>query len=249
MSMRNILKSVADQVNAGALGPNVTASVSGGYEPSKPSGNGHKLATPALPEPILDTFRQHRGGSDHTQWRLGDAVADAIVEMAGKVTQRRIYQAAAIETDYSIAEIRMLHETARGTDQSLRDEFDSVLVHAHYRVLRFIDDRGKKRAYLRWCVESADQFNGRPAPAAVLAKKVQKEMGLEPPPPTVGEILERATAQLDRAWDTDPAAVLRELSRYVDGKSENPMAGKATSDLRMAASELKTAAPRWGKTE
>jgi hypothetical protein len=197
MTIYDVLNSVAAQVNAGALGPNVTASVSGGREAAM------RVAHPPdkTPDAMRDDFRQYRGDTDDYHWRLGDCIDNWVVEMAGKITQRRIYRDAAIETDLSISEIRVLHETARGTDAQLRDEFGDVLTHSHYRVLRYVDDRSVKHGYLAWCVESADAFGGRPAPAAVLARKVKKEMGLEPPEPTFGELLARAVSALERARD------------------------------------------------
>mgnify|MGYP006935511899 CR=1 FL=1 len=159
-----------------------------------------------LPDAVLDKFRQRRGETDAHYWGLGDDVADAVVEFAGKITQQKIIKAAALETDLSNGEVRLLFETARAFDQSLRDEFAEVLTHQHYRVLRYLDDRAKQQAYLRWCLESADRYGGRPAPASILAKKVRRELGHEPPEPTFGELFERALTavqNLRSAADTD----------------------------------------------
>lgn len=154
-----------------------------------------------LPDEFLNKLRQWRGHNDPTYWGLGDDVADAIVEMAGQFTQQKIFKAAAVETEYSIAEVRLLWETARAFDKQMRDEFGDVLTHQHFRVLRYVDDRAKQEGYLRWCLESADMYNGRPAPAAILAKKVRRELGHEPPPPTFGELYERAVRAVENLRD------------------------------------------------
>ena len=220
MSVSEVLQSVADQINAGALGPNVTASTSGAATPSsdpRPRGETARtsasLAAPGamaraqrsavLPDSVLDRFRQFRGDGDDSRFSLGDEIETAAVEFAGKVTQRQLYKAAAIETDLSIAEIRLLHETARATDDSLRAEFLEPLTFQHFRVLRFLDDRAQRRGYLRWCVDSADDFGGRLAPAAVLARKVRRELGVEPPEPTAVELAERAAGLLRRALEIE----------------------------------------------
>jgi hypothetical protein len=269
MSVSKILRSVADQVNAGALGPDVTASVSGATARDIPSkvtfeagvmpavkaigqalrgdATAPKPTAGSLPEKLLEKFRQHRGENDDAYWAMGDDIDEAVVESAGRLTQNAVYGIAVREMEVSRAEVRVLHETARATDEKLRDEFADILTHSHYRVLRYIEDRSVQRGYLRWCLESADAFGGRPAPASVLAKKVQKELGIEPPEPTVGEILERATAQLDRAFDADPMATLRELGAYVARREDDPDAKSAVSDLRFAAFELRDAAQHWGK--
>lgn len=199
MTMQGVLDSVAAQVNAGALGPGVTASVRHGV-------NGHGMrhessTVKQLPESLLDSFRQFRGDTDRTYFGLGDAVDAAVVELAGRVSANRIYKAAALETEYSKSEIRLLHETARATPQSLRDEFDAYpLVHQHYRTVRYLDP-DKQRYYIRWAIESADAFGGRIAPASVLDKKIKKEMGIQPPEPTFLELVARALSAVERARD------------------------------------------------
>lgn len=161
----------------------------------------HSDGRPKPPETMMSDFRQFRGSGDATHWQLGDKIDEWVVEMAGKLSQARVYKAAALETEQSVGEIRKLHETARGTDAQLRAEFEDVLTSEHYRVLRYVDDRAKKLAYLKLCVESADDFNGRPMPAVILAKRVRKDSGLELPPPTFGDLIERAIAAVGRARD------------------------------------------------
>ena len=159
--------------------------------------------TTLLPPAIADCFRQYRGAGDTGKWQLGDRIEEIYTELAGRVTLTALYKSAALETEQSRAEVRQLHETARAFDTSLRAEFDDVLCWAHYRVLRYIDDRARKQAYLAWCVESADAYGGRPAPASVLAKKVLHDLGLEPPAATFGELLARAVTAIERARDAD----------------------------------------------
>ena len=200
--------------------------------------NGHR---PVLPDSITDTFRQYRGSTDADYFGLGDAIDAAVVELAGKVTAKAIYKQAAIETEYSIAEVRMLHETARAADSKLRAEFDDALTHAHFRAVRYIDERAVQRGYLRWCLESADQFGGRPAPARKLAEKIQAERGPQKPPPSLSDWLDRARANLDKVYEADPAVLWQWLGDYVAPQAEATL-GEAKTQLRIAASELKEAA-------
>lgn len=271
-SVHRVLRDAADKINAGALGPNASATYSGpstddvpntvtfdaaamagvraiGKELRRENGNGHKPAadTGDLPESLLERLRSHYGETDTAFWAMGDDIDDAVVESAGKLTQKRVYAIAAKEMNLSTAEVRLLHETARETDESLRDEFTEILTHQHYREVRYLHDRAVKRKYLTWCVESADQWGGRVATAARLKKKIQAELGETKPDPTVGEILERAVAVLDRALALDPKAVCRELSRYAERMSADPAAGQAKGELAFAASELLEAAKAWGK--
>lgn len=145
-----------------------------------------------VPEVVHNRFRQRRGANDATYWGIGDDICEFVAEFPGHGMQAAILRAAALDTEYSLAECRKLFETARVFDQSLRDEYGDILTHQHFRVLRYVDDRAKRAAYLRLCVESADAYGGRPMPAAVLDKRVQKDLGHEPPKPTNAELLERA---------------------------------------------------------
>lgn len=202
------------------------------------NGNGHEAV---LPDSIADKFRQYRGSTDRDFFGLGDEVDAAIVELAGQVTARHIYQRAAIETEYSIAEVRLLHETARAADGKLRDEFGDVLTHAHFRAVRYLDDRALQRRYLCWAVESSDLFGGRPAPARKLAAKIQAERGIQKPEPTLGDLLDRARTNLDKVFAADPAALWQYLGDYLAPQAEGVM-GEAKTQLRFAASELRDAA-------
>lgn len=145
-----------------------------------------------LPPALLDMFHQFRGGGDKHQWAIGQAVDDAIVEYAGKLTAERIIKAAVKEMEVSRGQVRKCREVWAATDANLRAEFDDALTFEHFAVLRFIGDRAQMRAYLQLAVESADDYGGRPMPAVILDKRVKADLGLEPPSPTPGELLERA---------------------------------------------------------
>ena len=71
------------------------------------------------------------------------------------------------------------------------------------RALPFRAARPRGRGSLRWCVPPAAAWGGRPAPAAVLARKVRRELGVEPPEPTAAELLERAAGLLRRALEIE----------------------------------------------
>ena len=98
--------------------------------------------------------------------------------------------------------MRMLHETARASDEQLRGEFDEPLVFAHFREVRYLGDRVLQVAYLKWCIESADDYGGRPAPASILRRKIQRERGTPAPPPTVAELFGRCLALCDRVLES-----------------------------------------------
>lgn len=151
-----------------------------------------------LPEALLDHMRQLRGVTDPYYWQRGDVVAEAVAELATHGMQTKIIKAAALEWELSRAEVRVLFETARACDKSLRAEYGDVLTHAHFRVIRYIDDRAKQAAYLRLCLESADSYGGRPMPAALLAKRVAQDAGHAPAEPTKGELIERAIKAVEK---------------------------------------------------
>lgn len=164
------------------------------------SGPADKPRRGELPPALLDRFHQHRGSGDKHQWQIGQDVDDAIIEYAGKFTAEKIIKAAVKEMEISRGQVRKCRETWAATDEHLRDEFD-VLTFEHFAVLRFIGDRAKMHAYLALAVESAELYGGRPMPAVILAKRVQKDLGLEPPPPTFGELLERALTAVTNLRD------------------------------------------------
>ena len=175
----------------------------------------------ALPESFLEQLRSHRGAGDAGKWQIGDAIETFHVEAAGRVTLRRLYRAAAVETERSIADVRMLHETARASDEQLRGEFDEPLVFAHFREVRYLGDRVLQVAYLKWCIESADDYGGRPAPASILRRKIQRERGTPAPPPTVAELFGRCLALVDKVlevYETDAEKALAEQVRALLGR-------------------------------
>lgn len=157
-----------------------------------------RIARSALPEALLDRFRQHRGETDAAYWSRGDDVADAIAEYAAHGMQAKIIRAAALEMELSRGEVRVLFETARACDPTVRDEYGDVLTHSHFRAVRYVDPPAKLRAYLALAVESAAAYGGRPMPAAKLAAKVRLDLGHAAPDPTKAELIERAVRAVER---------------------------------------------------
>lgn len=174
-----------------------------------------RAANGALPDDLLNKFRAYRGAGDDARWARGDLIEDASVEYAGKVTLRRLYRAAAVETELSIAEIRLEHETARAADERLRAEFEDALCWAHFREVRYVDDRARRQGYLRWAVESADDYNGRPAPAVILRKKIQRDNGQAPPPPSPADLFGRMLALADKVLEVCERDEERALAEQV----------------------------------
>src|SRR5258708_1085977 len=97
MTVQGVLNKVAEQVNAGALGPNVTASVSprvaaapNGSPPRNPAGaGGHNPPSDngrhSLPPAALDELHALRGGDDAHQWAIGRKIEQYAVEYAGRI--------------------------------------------------------------------------------------------------------------------------------------------------------------------
>lgn len=202
----------------------------------------HPAASTILPELVSARLEAAADTVSTLDWAIGDTVIELAAELAGHYSKAEITMAVATRAQLQPSAVRAREAAARFWDEAARAEYDG-LTYSHFRLaMRQADPR----ADMDWCLSSADDFGGQPASYHVYAAMVRERSGGKDEP-TVSDLLERAVAQLDRAWDGDPAAVLRELSRYVDAKAEIPIAGQATSDLRMAASELKTAAVGWGK--
>ncbi len=188
-----------------------------------PRTNGH--APDPLSPAIHDAFRAYRGGGDDSRFGLGDKLEEIHTELAGQVSLRQLYRAAALETDLSGAEVRLCHETARATDAQMRETFGDVLVFSHFRAVRYIDDRAKQQAYLQWCLESADLFDGRIAPASELVKRVAADNGHVKPAPTLAEALGRAVSAVERARDCADGSLYERLSEMAK-ELDKMLAGK-----------------------
>jgi len=192
-----VLKSVADQINAGALGPNVTASVSPRVAAAAPAApvahtNGH-----SLPPEDLDDLHAFRGAGDKYQWELGRKIEILAVKYAGKIPLTRIWKDAASAVECSRAQIRKTHETWLGTDDAMREEFDVLTFEHFYTAVLYCPDRDARARALAWCLDTAPDFGGRPAPASVLRKKLKKD----PPEPTWTELQACAVAALEHLRD------------------------------------------------
>lgn len=146
----------------------------------------------ALPEAVLDSFRQFYGAGSKHQWDIGRVVDDALVEFAGKVSANRIIRAAAKEMDLSRAQVLKCQTTWAGTDEQLRGEFDQLRFEHFAAVVRHVKDRAAVRKWLALALETADDYGGRFMPAAKLEAMIKKALGIAPPEPTAAELLERA---------------------------------------------------------
>lgn len=146
----------------------------------------------ALPEAVLDSFRQFYGAGSHHQFAIGRVVDDALVEFAGKISANKIIRAAAKEMDLSRAQVLKCQTTWAGTDEQLRAEFDQLRFEHFAAVVRHVKDRAAVRKWLALAIETADDYGGRFMPAAMLEAKIKKALGIAPPEPTPAELLERA---------------------------------------------------------
>lgn len=221
MSLKNVLSDVADKINAGALGPNVTASVSprvrklagkiieaGFVEEAQEAieilqakedldRKAKDSSRHSLPPEDMDELHQFRGMADKKQWELGRRIEILAVKYAGKISLSKIWKDAASAAECSRAQIRKCHETWTGTDDSLREEFDVLTFEHFYTAVLYCPDRDARARALGWCLDTAPDFGGRPAPAAVLARKLKKA----PPEPTWTELQARAVSSLEHLRD------------------------------------------------
>lgn len=166
----------------------------------EPDGNGHEpdgWVGHALPPEELDVFHQFRGGEDKHQWELGRQVEICAVKYAGKIAITKIWKDAASAAEVSRAQIRKCHETWQGTDDDMRETFDVLTFEHFYTATLYCKDRNAVVKALAWCLDTAPDFGGRPAPASVLRKRLKKD----PPEPTWTELQARAVGALERLRD------------------------------------------------
>ncbi len=147
--------------------------------------NGHKLMDPG----DLEEFHALRGATDGHQWLTGAQVERAAIKYAGQIPLARIWREAAGEIECSVSQVRKTHETWCGTDDDLRESFDVLTFTHFYWAVLYCKDRAAIVRALSWCIESADLFGGRPAPAAKLAVKLRPAKD----EPTWLELRERLT--------------------------------------------------------
>lgn len=128
--------------------------------------------TPAkvLPDEILDRAAALSDADNATCWALGDLVIEAIDECAGKLSKSEIRTQIANRTRYQPSGIRAREAVSRFWDEADREEY-GVLDWSHFRLaMRQKDPRGD----LRYCIESADRYGGRPMPYNAYAQMVRE---------------------------------------------------------------------------
>lgn len=115
-----------------------------------------------LSEDILTRARQYRGAGDSANWQVGDLAIDVVDELKGKgATQTEIRSALADELGLSRASVTKIERAARAFDEADRDEFSTTLTFDYFLVAL---GAPAPRQALQWCVESGDDFGGKPAP-------------------------------------------------------------------------------------
>lgn len=168
--------------------------------------NGH-----TLPPEALDELHALRGGDDAHQWAIGRKIEQLAVQYAGRIPLTRIWKDAAGAIECSRAQIRKCHETWQGTDDELRETFDVLTFEHFYTAVLYCPDRDARAKALAWCLDTAPDFGGRPAPASVLKKKLKKE----PPEPTWTELQSRAVSALERLRDTAAGRTHDRLNKII----------------------------------
>lgn len=165
-----------------------------------------RIAGPTLPPELLNEWHQFRGGSDGHQWALGRSVADALVEYAEHFSAATLYRQAAKAAECSVGQVRKCSETYAACGDEWWAEFD-LLTFEHFATVRYLAEK-VARDWLTVCVESADEYGGRPMPAAVLARKLRPGKQA----PTFAELVARAVSATTKAvaLATGPAYVLAE---------------------------------------
>ena len=168
-----------------------------------------RIATKQLPPGLVDTFHQFRGGTDGHQWSLGEAVAEAVTELAGQYSIGFIQREAAKAAEVSPAQVRKCCETWQAATEGgyrANDLFD-VLTFEHHATVRYLP-LADALTWLTRCVASADDYGGRPMPASVLAKKLAELK--DQPAVDPREYIDRAWALIGKALDAGAAAGVSE---------------------------------------
>ncbi len=153
---------------------------------SSPNGAGRaKLMDPG----DLAEFHALRGSSDPHQWAIGSRVEQAAIKYAGRIPIARVWREAAGEIECSVSQVRKCHDTWLGTDDDMRETFDVLTFQHFYWAVLYCENRDTRVHALSWCLDTAPDFGGRPAPAAKLAAKLRPAKD----EPTWLELRERLT--------------------------------------------------------
>lgn len=156
------------------------------------------LALTTLPDVVLDRITALAEVANSTEWAWGDLAVEIVDELAGKLPKGETRRLIANASPFKVSTIRKREAVARFFDRATRDEF-AVLDFSHFELAM----RQKEwRSDLEWCVESGDDYGGRPAPFSVYYQMVQernKGKKIENP----YDLAARAQALLSRALDCE----------------------------------------------
>lgn len=153
-------------------------------------------ATEILGTQAQDELLNLRGAEDDTLWVVGDKALELCAELPGvrevagrrvRVTKKMVRAAIADTVGCQPSTVRQRERVSEGYPPNVR---------AHYEPLTYTHFREAMRASncwveLQWCIDSADDYGGNPAPPRVLRKRIDAQLGKQPPP-TPAERLDRA---------------------------------------------------------
>lgn len=168
--------------------------------------NGHAPAI-SLPDEVLQRITALAQVVNSTEWAWGDLAIEIVDELVGKVPKGETRRLIANASPFKVSTIRKREAVSRFYDLATRFEFD-VLDYSHFELAMRQDDW---RADLEHCVDSADDYGGKPMPFNAYAALVNERKRDGQPPPDPYDLAEKAKNYLSEALDSpNVPAKLRE---------------------------------------
>jgi hypothetical protein len=204
-----------------------TITVHTNRSPAVPAGQttgGHNWAAlpeaapaPTLPDEVLQRLTALAEVANSTDWAWGDLAVEIVDELAGQMAKGETRRLIANASPFKVSTIRKREAVARFFDLATRDEF-AVLDYSHFELAMRQKDW---RADLEFCVDSADDYGGRPMPFNAYAALVRERSGGKPPADPY-EQADKAKALLGQALDAPnvPARVRASWQAALDALLE-----------------------------
>ena len=155
--------------------------------------------TLTLPDSVRERAFALRGQQDTHQWAIGDFVAD-VVDERPQDSKTRLVRALSQDVGVAYSTARKYETCARTFPLKVRRDYTDVLTFDAFAAAMYAPD---PEGVLRWAIESADEYDGRPAPVDVIRAKVSAlNNGHEKPATERFETyLERARKDLELALE------------------------------------------------
>lgn len=123
-----------------------------------------------LPDAIRDRALALRGQQDTHQWAIGDFVAEIVDELTRR-SKTATVRALAQDIGIGYSTARKYEDCARTFPPRVRVDYQEVLTFDSFAAAMYAPD---PLGVLRWAIESADEYGGRPAPVDVIRAKVSE---------------------------------------------------------------------------